>query len=118
MPATFSTADTTASVNLPHPPLPVLALGQVVATPAALELLERHGLSPMPFLARHAHGDWGCLCADDIQANKDALREDLRILSSYQVGHGNRAEILWLITDSGHLAPDGSVTTLLLPGDY
>lgn len=118
MPATISTADTTGSVNSSHPPLPVLALGQVVATPAALELLERHGLSPLPFLARHAHGDWGCLCADDIQANKNALREDLRLLSSYKVGDNNKAEILWLITDAGHLSPNGSVTTLLLPGDY
>jgi hypothetical protein len=97
----------------------VLALGRVVATPAALVLLQRANQSPMYYLARHAHGDDGeSLCAEDKKANRDALRFNSRVLSSYQVKVHDVQEILWVITDAGHQDPGGSVTTLLLPGDY
>jgi len=106
-----------------HLSQPVLALGKVVATPGALALLELHGLSPLPFLVRHAHGDYGTVCADDVQANRDALRDNSRLLSCYAIGDGPKADRLWVITDAGHLDaghlhPGGSVTTLLLPSEY
>ena len=41
-------------------------LGQIVATPGALEALESSLQTPAEFLTRHARGDWGDLSADDI----------------------------------------------------
>ena len=109
----------TESVSFTSPlSQPVLALGQVVATPGALALLELHGLSPLTFLARHAQGDHGTTCPDDVQANREALRDNSRLLSCYAIGDGPKADRLWLITDAGHLDPGGSVTTLLLPSEY
>lgn len=59
-------------------------LGQTVATPAAIEVLGRHGRSPMEFLLRHASGDWGDLDASDRKTNNAATdpKNPGRILSS------------------------------------
>ncbi len=38
---------------------PLFALGRLVATPGALELLTRSEQTPLEFLARHSRGDWG-----------------------------------------------------------
>ncbi len=38
---------------------PRFSLGQVVATPGALEALEDAGQLPEEFLRRHVAGDWG-----------------------------------------------------------
>lgn len=35
---------------------PLFALGQVLATPGALELLETHQLTALPFVLRHVSG--------------------------------------------------------------
>jgi hypothetical protein len=86
-----------------------LPLGKVVATPGALKLLSEAGEAPFGYIARHAAGDWGELCAIDRRQNEIALREGLRVLSSYPVGE----ERIWIITEA-----DRSVTTLLLPGEY
>ena len=48
-------------------------LGQIVATPGALRALEESGQLPEEFINRHAQGDWGELCAEDIEANERAL---------------------------------------------
>ena len=86
-----------------------LSLGRVVATPGALKLLSEIGAHPFGYLARHATGDWGELCAYDRRQNEIALREGLRVLSSYPVGR----ECVWIITEA-----DRSVTTILLPEEY
>jgi hypothetical protein len=86
-----------------------LPLGRVVATPGALKLLSEIGEDPFDFLARHETGDWGELCAFDRRQNQIALREGLRVLSSYSVGEKS----VWIITEA-----DRSVTTILLPEDY
>jgi hypothetical protein len=86
-----------------------LPLGQVVATPGALKLLMEARAHPFDLLARHAMGDWGDLCAFDRRQNEIALRESLRVLSSYPVGR----ECVWIITEA-----DRSVTTILLPEEY
>lgn len=87
-----------------------LELGRVVATPGALELLERYGKGPAEYLARHASGDWGDLDAHDRRANGRALRDGTRLFSAYRVSPLNT---LWIITEA-----DRSATTLLLPEDY
>ncbi len=84
--------------------------GQIVATPGALEALRVNEQTASEFLIRHVRGDWGCLCAEDKQANDEALADDLRILSAYRLNDGVR---IWVITEC-----DRSVTTVLLPEEY
>jgi hypothetical protein len=86
-----------------------LPLGRVVATPGALKLLMEGRRHPFEYLARHATGDWGDLCAFDRRQNEIALREGLRVLSSYDVPAGK----VWIITEDNR-----SVTTILLPEEY
>ncbi len=86
-----------------------LPLGRVVATPGALEALAEAGDDPFGYLARHATGDWGELCAFDRRQNVLALERGLRVLSSYSVCSGR----VWVITEA-----DRSVTTILLPEEY
>ena len=86
-----------------------LLLGKVVATPGALILLSGAGENPFDYLARHATGEWGELCAFDRRQNEVALRTGERVLSSYPVGERK----VWIITEA-----DRSVTTILLPEEY
>jgi hypothetical protein len=90
---------------------PLFSLGAVVATPGALDLLDRAGINATPFLARHQYGDFGTLCADDIRENQLAIARGSRILSAYEIG--DDGERLWIITEACR-----SVTTLLLPREY
>jgi len=85
-------------------------LGQVVATPAALELLEAAQQTPAEFLQRHSNGDWGQVDEHDAKANAEAILDEGRILSSYQTSKG---ETIWIITEA-----DRSSTCVLLPSDY
>lgn len=95
---------------------PKFHLGQVLATPGALEALDASGQSPADFLARHVRGDWGDdLSEEDRRLNDDALIDGSRLLSAYRTLKGVK---LWIITeaqdDEGHRA----ATTLLLPEEY
>ena len=89
---------------------PLFPLGRTLATPQALAVLEAHGVAPASLLERHARGDWGELCPEDVEANREALREGLRLLSSYRLAEGVK---VWVITEA-----DRSATTLLMPDDY
>lgn len=91
-------------------PKPLFPLGQVLATPGALEALGQAEQSPDEFLARHHAGDWGDLCQEDIAENEFSLKHDLRLFSEYTLRDGTR---LWIITEA-----DRSATTLLLPKEY
>jgi hypothetical protein len=84
--------------------------GRVVATPAALALLERSGKVPGEYLDKHLSGDWGDLDAHDYRENERALKTGTRLFSAYTVSPLNT---LWIITES-----DRSSTCLLLPSDY
>ncbi len=99
-------------------PTPLFPLGQVVATPGALAVVEEHGLDPNDLLTRHASGDWGDLCEEDKQANEDALFTGARLFSAY----GDGATRLWVITDGVTDAAaepgDRPCTTILRPEDY
>ncbi|AXW24580.1 hypothetical protein [Ralstonia solanacearum] len=90
---------------------PLFPLGQIVATPGALDLLDRTGINPSALLHRHQQGDWGAVCAEDAQSNVQAVLVRARILSAYELG--SRCERLWIITEA-----DRRVTTLLLPTEY
>jgi len=94
--------------NAPKPPL--FALGQIVATPGALELLGKSGESASSFLVRHARGDWGDVDAEDGKLNDRAVLEGSRILSAY---HTRTGEKLWIISEA-----DRSSTCILLPSEY
>ena len=91
-------------------------LGNVVATPGALQALAEAGQEPLHFLALHASGAWGDLNREDREANERATAHEDdpdqrdRVLSAYETRDGVR---LWIITES-----DRSATTLLLPSEY
>lgn len=88
---------------------PRIQLGAIVATPGALDALDRHAINASDLLRRHQHGDWGELSAEDAALNDRAVVEGTRVLSCYPIGR----ERLWIITEA-----DRSVTTLLLPSEY
>ncbi|WP_273163369.1 hypothetical protein [Massilia timonae] len=88
---------------------PLFSLGAVVATPGALDLLDRAGINATLYLNRHRCGDFGTISPHDVQENRFAVNRRLRIFSAYDIGK----ERLWLITEA-----DRTVTTLLLPSEY
>ncbi len=95
---------------------PSFELGQIVATPGALEAMthDQRGY----YFTRHSIGDWGQVCGEDWKADDAAVEDGDRILSAYPInpakpckGFGDNT--LWIITEC-----DRSVTTFLLPEDY
>jgi len=104
-----TTNATTPSTHL-KPTMIWFALGQIVATPGAIDLLERTSSDALDFLIRHQQGDWGSVPPEDAEENLSSIEHGNRILSSYYL---NANERLWIITEA-----DRSVTTLLLPNEY
>ena len=84
--------------------------GRVVATTTLANYCEKKGFSMLPYLIRHANGDWGGVCKEDWKSNDEALKNGLRLLSEYKLPDGRR---IWIITEW-----DRSATTLLFPEDY
>lgn len=89
---------------------PRFALGQVVATPGALEALEATKQTPIEFIQRHVVLEPGELDEEDQQTNLDAVANGERVLSSYLLSDGTK---IWVITEA-----DRSSTCLLLPDEY
>jgi hypothetical protein len=85
-------------------------LGRVVATPAAIELLESAGVAIWSLVARHVSGDFGHVDADDRRANEDAIRHGGRVLSSYVLPNNEK---VWVLTEA-----DRSSTCVLTPDCY
>lgn len=134
-PTPDSNAAESASRPSQSPPPPhglvriLFPLGHLVATPAALRLMERFSIDPMVLVRRHASCDWGDLCAEDVKANNDALIHGLRLLSSYKLSRhaegaavtrenvtdtdDTQSAVVWIITEA-----DRSVSTLLTPRCY
>ncbi|MBX3442135.1 MAG: hypothetical protein KF774_06990 [Planctomyces sp.] len=83
------------------------APGQIVITANAAGLLAPDEVASA--LARHLTGDWGTVCADDAEANEEALIHGDRLMSVY----GQAKRRFWIITEA-----DRSVTTILMPEDY
>jgi hypothetical protein len=90
-------------------------LGQLVATPAAIEAMEEGGQTPDFFLKCHVQGDWGEVDAEDWQSNDQALVDGSRILSAYRTLKGKK---IWIITEAQDDAGKRAATTILLPEDY
>jgi hypothetical protein len=86
---------------------PLFDLGQLVATPGALE---KAGQNAMEFLSRHVTGDWGDIPEEDRKENQYSLEHGFRLLSSYRT---NADQVVWVITEASR-----SHTTLLLPDEY
>ena len=97
------------SIGKEHSP-PLFPLGKVVATPNALDALDRAAVNSMDLIRRHQHGDWGNVPPSDAEENDRSVTNGWRILSSYALSDDQN---LWIITEA-----DRSVTTLLLPEDY
>ena len=89
---------------------PRFQLGQVVATPGALEALEDAGQLPGEFLRKHVSGDWGDVEADDRRENETSVEGGSRLLSAYKTAKGIK---LWVITEA-----DRASTCVLLPDEY
>lgn len=92
--------------------------GQLLMTPGVADLLstgeEIRAMPPsalLHLLHRHLSGDWGDVCAEDAQANEEALQTGARLLSAYHLA-APRVKV-WIITEA-----DRSVTTFLLPEEY
>ena len=103
-------------MSAPTPIGALFALGQVVATPGAIEAT--NPWQRQIYLRRHVTGDFGATCAEDAELNREAIKHGDRILSAYPIdpalpcqGHGENT--IWIITES-----DRSVTTFLLPSEY
>ena len=94
---------------------PKFPLGQILATPGAIEALQQSDQLPGEFLARHVAGDWGEVCAADKALNDESLIDGSRILSAYRT---SRNERLWIITEAADDQGHRYCTTILLPSEY
>ncbi len=90
-------------------PNPCFNLGQVVATPGAIDALAEVNCLPITLLNRHQCGDWGDLDEEDKASNNQALGDWDRIFSAYII----QGVKFWVITEE-----DRSATTILLPSEY
>lgn len=63
----------------------------------------------LSLVARHVTGDFGDVCAEDAEMNREAIRRGDRIRSLYTIGE----QQVCVITEA-----DRSLTTLLLPSEY
>ena len=82
------------------------SLGQVVATPGALDELKQSGQTPSEILSRHQTGDWGQIPDEDRTENELSVKEGFRILSAYELTTGEK---VWVITEA-----DRSATTIFV----
>lgn len=96
-------------MNANTTPAILFPLGQVVATPGALEVLDKQAVNASTLLERHQSGDWGMVPEEDAQENQASVANGNRILSSYPIGDAR----IWIITEA-----DRSSTILLLPEEY
>jgi len=70
---------------------------------------ERNGIPPLNLINRHAKGNFGDLCEADVEANLQAIKSGLRILSKYSAGK----DWVYVITES-----DCSSTCIMLVEEY
>ena len=85
-------------------------IGRVVLTPGARAILLQFDMIPQDLLSRHETGDFGDLCEEDKQANREAIRDGDEILSAYKLSPITK---LWVVTEGDH-----SITTITTPEEY
>ena len=90
-------------------------LGQIVATPGALEALAESSQTPDFFLDKHVQGDWGEVCNGDKKLNDEALVDGGRLLSAYRT---LRNERIWVLTEAADDEGKRLATTICLPSEY
>lgn len=90
---------------------PLFPLGQVVATPGAIEAAEKADIALNVLIRRHHGGDDGDLSEEDREANQVALKDGSRIFSAYVLP--KTGERIWVITEA-----DRSSTCCLTPNEY
>ena len=95
-------------------PNPGFTLGQIIATPGALDTLNQLNYPPLALINRHRRGDWGDLDNEDIQRNNEALMNGSRLLSAYIIQN----VMFWVITEAEDDKGDRVSTTILLPSEY
>lgn len=99
-------------------------LGQVVATPGALDLLQQTGFSAAALLNLHVHGNWGDCGPKDAAENELAVVRQRQLISVYRLVDDaklaatprlKRTDMptIWIVTSS-----DRSSTLILRPQDY
>jgi hypothetical protein len=104
-------------------------LGQCVATPGALALLEKTGFSAAFLINRHLHGDWGDVCKEDAELNEMAINDGSRIMSVYRLASPEKLKATprskhsdlptaWVITDAADDDGIRRCSTILRPEDY
>lgn len=85
-------------------------LGCCTATAGLLAACSESGENAAAFVARHAAGDWGEVCAEDAALNEAALAEGARLLSVYRLADGGK---VYVVTEA-----DRSYTTAMLAEEY
>ena len=88
----------------------LIPLGDIHVTKGSHAELTARAVTPATLLERHVAGDWSNLSAEDIQANRAAVRDGGRIFSSYRIAPTVR---IWIITEANRAS-----TTILLPDEY
>lgn len=96
-------------------PEPLFALGRLVITPAALQIIQDSGQDPADFLNRHVHGDWGVLPETGHQQNDEAVTTGERIFSTYRTDNGTK---IWIITEPTNEKGQRPMTAILLPSEH
>jgi hypothetical protein len=86
-------------------------LGNIVATPAAIEAMQINNVDIASLVFKHVGGDWGDICSEDRLENELSIKNGWRILSSYRLN--SAGDKVWVITEA-----DRSSTCLLLPDEY
>jgi hypothetical protein len=92
----------------------LFGLGQLAATPGALDDLRANGQTAAQLIERHIAGDFGDVSESDAQANRQDIAAGTgRVLSAYVLADGAR---LWIITN----IVDGEAydTCVLRPDEY
>ncbi|MCY1163814.1 hypothetical protein D9M73_36750 [compost metagenome] len=92
------------------------SLGQVVATPAALELLAKNNMHPAALIQLHQGCEWGSVDREDAALNDRAVLHGGRIVGCHKVDGID----VWLITEpiGGERGNPIIGTTMLLASEY
>jgi len=86
------------------------AIGRIVVTPAASQLLDECHRTVEQLLDRHRAGDWGDIDADGWRLNDQSLDQDMNLMSIYELAEGKRISVFTHADRSLtiiHLAPVG-----------